>query len=267
MVTDRPDLGHVSPVSDDIDHPVSRIRSLSLLHLPPCDELPELPERYLINTFHSYMSNINFLCERQLRMGGLGEDGWDVCDDDRPRPAPPCLVYSVGTSLGSTFDDDVRRLYRCDVVALRSHPVEHYRRAPGLTVMRAGLGVVYTGNRWEFLTLRTLRGRLNQTHRTLDILKIDSHDEDNMAFELLVTARDLSHVRQLLIEFRGRPSTTSTLLRRLKVMRKIHDAGFRKFSVQAKKNCSYTEPSLPYEVTGCYKMHLVNTNSGDFQRT
>ncbi|XP_046360893.2 uncharacterized protein LOC124138340 [Haliotis rufescens] len=140
-------------------------------------------------------------------MGGLGEDGWDVCDDDRPRPAPPCLVYSVGTSLGSTFDDDVRRLYRCDVVALRSHPVEHHRRAPGLTVMRAGLGVVYTGNRWEFLTLWTLQGRLNQTHRTLDILKIDSHDEDNMAFELLIMARDLSHVRQLLIEFRGRPST------------------------------------------------------------
>ena len=44
----------------------------------------------------SYIDNTDYKCRRKLRMGKVGDGGWEVCDDIEFRPMKPCLVYSFG---------------------------------------------------------------------------------------------------------------------------------------------------------------------------
>ena len=44
----------------------------------------------------SYLDNTDYQCTRKLRMGNVGDGGWEVCDDYQYRPIKPCIVYSFG---------------------------------------------------------------------------------------------------------------------------------------------------------------------------
>ena len=44
----------------------------------------------------SYTDNIDIVCQRKIRMGKVGDGGWEVCDDPPYRPVKPCIVYSFG---------------------------------------------------------------------------------------------------------------------------------------------------------------------------
>ena len=44
----------------------------------------------------SYLDNTDYQCTRKLRMGKVGDGGWEVCDDYQYRPIKPCIVYSFG---------------------------------------------------------------------------------------------------------------------------------------------------------------------------
>jgi hypothetical protein len=52
--------------------------------------------RNYIHYFHSYISTLNFNCNKSIRLGNAGDGGWNMCVDESFRPVQPCLVYSFG---------------------------------------------------------------------------------------------------------------------------------------------------------------------------
>ena len=46
--------------------------------------------------FFSFLTEVEFDCERYDRAGHLSDGGWDVCLDGVYKPRSPCLVYSFG---------------------------------------------------------------------------------------------------------------------------------------------------------------------------
>ena len=55
------------------------------------------------------------MCSRKLRLGNLGDGGWEICDDSKVRPAKDCVVYSFGINYDFSFDDYVAKTYGCHV--------------------------------------------------------------------------------------------------------------------------------------------------------
>ena len=67
--------------------------------------------------YHTFYIHFKVVCTRKLRMGNIGDGGWEICDDPavRPRPGPGCIVYSFGINYDFSFDDHVAQIYGCHV--------------------------------------------------------------------------------------------------------------------------------------------------------
>ncbi|RUS83525.1 hypothetical protein EGW08_008704 [Elysia chlorotica] len=84
------------------------------------DELNGMNETQLMVAVHSFLDNADAICKRRIRMGSLNVGGWEICDDDLVRPKkPPCLVYSFGAPDRFAFEDDISRVYKCEVHAFK----------------------------------------------------------------------------------------------------------------------------------------------------
>ncbi|KAH9512342.1 hypothetical protein Btru_039230 [Bulinus truncatus] len=89
----------------------------------------------LLMTMHSYLDNVDVVCQRKVRMGRIDEGGWEVCDDPDVRPREPCIIYSFGINNDFSFDDDAAKMYGCHVYSFDPSMTEsdqHYNSFPSL---------------------------------------------------------------------------------------------------------------------------------------
>ncbi|XP_046361034.1 probable methyltransferase-like protein 24 isoform X1 [Haliotis rufescens] len=245
------------------------LRKYGLLDLPSKEVLRQMSLQQMTMTYHSYIDNINILCHRKFRMGRVGDGGWEVCDDEAFRPGEPCLVYSFGINHDFTFDDDIAKLYGCQVYAFDPSMRESTnRRSLSVHFSQLGIGsedtyIDRTG--WHLMTLQSIMAMFDHSGRIIDVLKMDVEGAEWGSLRQMITSRDLSRVKQLLVEFHfdGEFKTKDMGVAFLDVLIDLHTAGFRKF--YAHKNPLKNLKSRTFSIvrTSCYELHFVNINMND----
>ncbi|XP_046548439.1 probable methyltransferase-like protein 24 [Haliotis rubra] len=230
-------------------------------------ELEQLKEAEVLEIYHSYLDNIELPCERMLQAGPVGDEGWEVCDDEKFRPVKPCLAYSFGSHWGKSFqfDQDLARLYDCEVFSfdptmkqdkeVKAKSVQYFDYALGNSLSKSS----------RVMTLTEIRHALNHDETTIDVLRIDLNGREWKVLRYMIQNRELSQVRQLFVEYNTdiNPST-GELLRRLYTLKAIEEAGFKRFNIRKNQECTLFMNGVPEELwtnidTGCYEVHYVNT--------
>ncbi|KAK7482721.1 hypothetical protein BaRGS_00026019 [Batillaria attramentaria] len=214
--------------------------------------------------WHSYLDHIDIVCKRHLRMGSLGDGGYEICDDIEWRPIRPCIVYSFGIRNDFSFDDDVATVYGCDVFSFDPYTYGSSPKQPDhVTFFRKGIGETTHGN---IYTLSDLKKMLNHTEAVIDVLKIDIEENEWAALRNLIKERQLINVRQLFIEyhhlFYAKDETRETFLSRLAQLRAVQELGFLIFYTHKYyfNTCTRKSVAFPVVRTSCYEVHYVNVN-------
>ncbi|XP_046554049.1 probable methyltransferase-like protein 24 isoform X1 [Haliotis rubra] len=244
----------------NVDGPLKELRQQGQIVLPEKDAIAKMTVSQAFKTYHSYLDNVDTMCYRKLRMGKLGDGGWEICDDANYRPVKPCIVYSFGISNDFSFDDDTAKNYECNVFSFDPSMTQaSYQRSPRVRFFKSGLGGKdQKSNSWDLQTLTTIKKMLNHTGKYIDVLKMDIENSEWPSLPNMVSSGELSNVGQFLVEYHGPCSNLNDCVSKLKILKDVHDAGFRKFYVHKNHNCGLTNALFPVIRTFCYEIHYVN---------
>ncbi|XP_071083168.1 probable methyltransferase-like protein 24 [Haliotis cracherodii] len=243
--------------------PLGDIRRQGQIILPDKAAIDKLSAAAVFRTYHSYLDNVDIMCSRKLRMGNLGDGGWEICDDREYRPVKPCIVYSFGINFDFTFDDDTAKNYECGVFSFDpSMKKNSYQRSARVRFLNVGIDRENTvnGQHWEMHTLGRVKAMLNHQEKIIDVLKMDVEHSEWRSLPEMVVSRNLSSVRQLLVEYHGMCTDRNECIQMLKVLKDVHDLGFRKFYVHKNPVCQIKSSLFPVVRTQCYEVHYINTN-------
>ncbi|XP_046555811.1 probable methyltransferase-like protein 24 [Haliotis rubra] len=245
------------------DSPLKIIRKQGHVVLPSKDEIERMSAKEAFRTYHSYLDNVDTICHRKLRMGRIGDGGWEICDDKQYRPVKPCIVYSFGINNDFSFDDDTAKNYECDVFSFDpSMSRASYKRSRHVQFLKMGIkGTDTRHGGWELHTLKTFKKMLNHTGKVIDVLKADVERSEWTSLPEMTSSGELMHVKQLLIEYHGDWRNRHQCINNLKILKDVHDIGFRKFYVHKNPACNHRSPLFPVNRTRCYEVHYVNINA------
>ncbi|XP_041370649.1 methyltransferase-like protein 24 [Gigantopelta aegis] len=251
----------------DVDTSVlAGVRKKGLVkNLQSGEQLKAMDADGIWKTYHSYTDNIDIICERRLRMGKIGDGGWEVCDDPPYRPIKPCIVYSFGINNDFSFDDDVVKSYECDVYSFDpSMSANTHRRNKNNMFYKIGIGGKdeKDNKKWQLMTLTSIRKMLNHSKSIIDVLKMDAEGAEWASVPSMIEAGELKTVRQLLLEFHtGGQKTYEQGLPKLKLLSDLEQHGFRRFLVHKNPACrAIMKDIFPLVRTGCQEVHYVNIN-------
>ncbi|XP_067653849.1 probable methyltransferase-like protein 24 [Haliotis asinina] len=263
---------HDAPVPQIYDNEVAiprnqqNVVSVGLLQvvLPTKYEIERMSDEEAFRTYHSYLDNTDTICHRKLRMGNIGDGGWEICDYKQYRPVKPCIVYSFGINNEFSFDDDTAKSYECDVFSFDPSMMQtSYKRSNHVQFLKMGISGTDTDRGgWELHTLKTFKKMLNHTGKVIDVLKADVEGSEWPSLPEMTSSGELMHVKQLLLEYHGDCSDRRQCTSRLKTLKDIHDIGFRRFYVHKNPACKLIKSALfPVIRTRCYEVHYVNINA------
>uniref|UniRef100_A0A0B6ZKQ3 Methyltransferase domain-containing protein n=1 Tax=Arion vulgaris TaxID=1028688 RepID=A0A0B6ZKQ3_9EUPU len=215
----------------------------------------------LLLTMHSYLDNTDVICQRKLRMGKVGDGGWEICDDPKVRPQQPCVIYSFGINYDFSFDDDAARLYGCHVYSF-DPSMENMKtsdRSDHVHFYKIGLSgaTLIAQNGWSLYTFSDLRSLLGHQNVTIDIIKMDIENWEWETIPQMISTEQLVSPRQFLLEYHVSSTEKSYLLPRLKAIQAVEKAGFRKFYVHKNEHCMTLLSHFPIERTECYEVHYL----------
>ncbi|XP_070209451.1 probable methyltransferase-like protein 24 isoform X2 [Littorina saxatilis] len=215
--------------------------------------------------YHSYLDNTDIICHRKLRMGKVGDGGWEICDDYEWRPVQPCIIYSFGINNDFSFDDQSGTTYGCDVYAFDpSMKAKTYKRSDRVMFYSVGIGgksgdPERNKKGWVLHSFSNIRQMLNHT-KVIDVVKMDVESAEWPSLATMVKEQQLDNVRQLLVEFHEGSDKTSRLLAHLILFHDLERIGFRKFYVSKNFHCQRKAAAVPIMRTSCYEIHFVNDN-------
>ncbi|XP_071098126.1 probable methyltransferase-like protein 24 [Haliotis cracherodii] len=249
-------------LEENMDGPLKDLRQQGQVRLPEKDVIEKMSISEAFKTYHSYLDNVDMLCKRKLRMGKLGDGGWEICDDAEYRPVKPCIVYSFGINNDFSFDDETAQNYECDVFSFDpSMKQKSYQRSPRVRFLSLGIdGKDYKKGSWDLHSLTSFKKMLNHTGRFIDVLKMDVEGSEWPALPNMISSGELSKVQQFLVEYHGHCDTKNDCLNKLNILKDIYDKGFRKFYVHKNHRCGFKNNLFPVIRTGCYEIHYVNIN-------
>ncbi|XP_046381672.2 probable methyltransferase-like protein 24 [Haliotis rufescens] len=250
----------VANIDDNDNSPLKNIRKEGHVVLPSKSEIERMSAEAAFRTYHSYLDNTDIVCHRKLRMGECGDGGWEICDDKEYRPVKPCIVYSFGINSDFSFDDDTAKSYECDVFSFDpSMKQASHQRSQHVRFLKLGIsGTDKRKGAWQLHTLRSFKKMLNHTGKVIDVLKIDVEFSEWPSLPDMTTSGELFKVKQLLIEYHGGCGNKDNCIKILKILKDIHDVGFRKFYVHKNSACTFRSILFPVLRTTCYEVHYVN---------
>ncbi|XP_059176349.1 probable methyltransferase-like protein 24 [Physella acuta] len=220
-----------------------------------------MTDEQLLMAVHSYPDNIDVLCHRKIRMGKIGDGGWEICDDPGVRPTQPCIIYSFGINDDFSFDDDAAKVYGCHVYSFdpSMKGLDHYNRSNHVHFYKIGLdGKTYTNSRnWTLMTLSDIRKKLRHENTPVDLIKMDIEHSEWPSIMEMTSSRALDGVRQFLVEYHMKGFSRENLLPRMKAMKAIEAAGFRRFYSHKNVFTKSTVPGFPVQRTTCYELHYL----------
>ncbi|XP_059176968.1 probable methyltransferase-like protein 24 [Physella acuta] len=216
----------------------------------------------LLTTFHSYPDNTQVLCQRKMRMGKIGDGGWEICDDPEVRPVPPCIVYSFGINYDFSFDDDTAKSYGCHVYSFdpsMDEAPDVYDRSSHVHFYKIGIdGQTYTNqNKWKLRTLADIRRMLGHENKVIDVIKMDVESSEWPAIPDMTSSGAMRDVRQFLVEYHIVNITQESLVTKVKAMQSIEKAGFKIFYTHKNEYNRILVKGFPAERTQCYEVHYI----------
>lgn len=212
-------------------------------------------------TIHSVLDNTDTVCQRKLRMGKLGDGGWEICDDADVRPQAPCIVYSFGINDDFSFDDDTALTYGCHVFSFDpSMKVESHNRSDLVHFYKIGLWsrTKRMKSGWNVYTFSDIRKLLGHENAPIDVVKLDIENYEWGAVDTMLLTGELKRFKQLLIEFHlwGK-SPRWGYSKRLKLIQDLDKEGYRSFDSHKNMGCSRNVEGFPGNRTLCYEVHYL----------
>jgi hypothetical protein len=216
----------------------------------------------LLLTVHSYTDNTDVVCERKIRMGNIGDGGWEICDDPDVRPRQPCIIYSFGINYDFSFDDDAAQVYGCDVYCFdpsMAKEADKVERSKLVHFYKIGLSheAASPPKGWKLQTLGGIRAMLGHKNKTIDVLKIDIESGEWNSIPEMVKTGQLKDVRQILFEYHFTEVTKEYLLPRLQAIQSIEEAGFKRFYAHKNPACGRRVTGFPVIRTICYELYYI----------
>lgn len=225
----------------------------------------------LSQLYHNYISSLQILCRRVVRLGSLADGGWDMCGDFKYKPRSNCLVYSFGIKDDFSFDDDCSTRYKCEVHSFdpstgktdHMHSKNVYFHNVGLSNKNNMIKV--KGVNWRMRTLKTILVENGHAQETIDILKIDIEEWEWEVVPEMIQSGVLRNVRQLLIELHivniktKEEPTKEKYISSLVSLKQLYDLGFRIFWTHRNLCCKFTTRNSKQQRTGCQDVAFVNT--------
>ncbi|XP_069140173.1 uncharacterized protein [Argopecten irradians] len=218
--------------------------------------------------YHEYMLQSQFLCNELVRVGPIGNGGWEICNDTDIRPASECIAYSIGMNENWAFEIDMIRRFGCTV-----HSFDQKADLPSYTntslIRRHLIGLWHEatflykngGEKFRMETLRLIRTRLGHEKIPVDVIKIDIGEAEWHILPNIIDTGSLLGVKQLLIEVHVAIQGADIRFReKLVILREMYDLGFRLFwshpSGEPGKTfkCSVNQK----HTTCCYELHFIN---------
>lgn len=137
------------------------------------------------------------------RIGSIGDGGKWVCGfellEETKKTKAPCIVYSFGVNVESSFEAEILEKTNCDVFAYDMTVSKMGHQVAGkdskLTFTQVGLGVSNTDNLKTLATLMAENG-----HTWIDMLKIDIEGSEFEALEGLFNSYEILPFGQLQLE-------------------------------------------------------------------
>ncbi|XP_069131342.1 probable methyltransferase-like protein 24 [Argopecten irradians] len=225
------------------------------------------PIRDLSILYNRLLLSTQVHCKQLVRIGDVNDGGWEVCDDPEYRPSPSCLVYSFGVDNDWTFDDEVSKVYGCEVHSFDpSIGLQDHKRSDKITFHNLGLWDRPKGKlgKWNMMNMAEIIEMLGHKGKIIDILKMDIEGMEFDVISNMITSGVVKNIRQLDFEFHGGPDfkETDDIRSKLKPLRDLHEHGFRIF---------WSHPNVigknvrPFSVTGrqlsrCNENYFLNTN-------
>ncbi|XP_021355930.1 methyltransferase-like protein 24 [Mizuhopecten yessoensis] len=224
-----------------------------------------LPLKPLATLYNRLLMSSQVHCKNVVRIGRVDDGGWDVCNDTEYRPSSPCIVYSFGVGGDWSFEDEVSKIYGCDVHSFDpSIGKPDQKRSDKITFHNLGLWGKPAGKqgKWNMLNLKEIMDMLGHTGKTIDIIKMDIEFSEWEAIPDMVASGVLKNVRQLNFEFHSSPNPDESFRSKMTALRGLSDQGFRLF--WSHPNIKGGNPT-PFSVTGrqvssCYENSFLNTN-------
>ncbi|XP_070209447.1 probable methyltransferase-like protein 24 isoform X2 [Littorina saxatilis] len=269
-----PKVKDTLPVANFDDNWKKWKEDISLTNLRNYGLVENIPGEATLNTYsaerlsaiyHSYLDNNDIICHRKLRMGNVGDGGWEICDDYEWRPVQPCIIYSFGINNDFSFDDESGAIYGCDVYAFDpSMKAKTYKRSDRVMFYSVGIGgksgdPETNKKGWVLHSFSNIRQMLNHT-KVIDVVKMDVESAEWPSLATMVKEQQLDNVRQLLVEFHEMSDATSRLLAHLILFHDLERIGLRKFYVSKNVYGHRKAAAVPILRTSSYEIHFVNDN-------
>ena len=192
--------------------------------IPPTAEMRNRSTLDLARFYDIYLSSYQMTCRQNIRIGTIPDGGWNICHDIKYRIKRPCLVYSFGIHNDYSFDDEVNKVYGCDVYSFDpSMGCGNHKHANQIWFQNLGIeGRNYQKGTWQLRTLDNITKSLHHNDRVIDILKMDVEASEWPALDQMFESGVLSRVRQLYVEFH---SHKAQYLSYFETLRKLYDYG------------------------------------------
>ncbi|XP_052774142.1 probable methyltransferase-like protein 24 [Mya arenaria] len=233
--------------------------------LPSIQEMHSMSHAELALLYHKYINTVQVLCKRIVRIGNLGEGGWEVCEDPDVKPSRPCLVYSFGINNDFSFDDMAADRYGCDVYSFDPSMNKYPEGSRGTRKWFYQTGLFETTekfqNGWQVSTLQDLLKKHNHEQDKLDVLKIDIEKYEWLSLTQIYENGGLKNVKQLIVEFHitimsGDPEKLE-YIQGLGILKMLYDNGFKIFYSHRNMWCKFQSEIQHVDDAGCHEVSFI----------
>ena len=227
----------------------------SLISIPSDTELRNMTKLELARLYDRYTSSLQTMCQQNTRMGFIKDGGWNICHDPEYRPVQPCLVYSFGIHNDFTFDDEISRVYGCQVFSFDpSMRKGDHKHSNKVWFKNMGIsGKNYQKGKWKLRTVDFIRDMLRHTDKVIDVFKMDVEASEWPALIQMLESDTLTHIGQLMVEFH---SHGEYYWSHLSILRKLFDFGLRIFWTHKNNNCKF--PLDGGFSSKCIEVYFIN---------
>lgn len=174
-------------------------------------------------------------CPFEERIGDMFDGGKWLCNIERLKKIPDCVIYSFGSNYITDFEVDMNSLTQCEVhifdptVNIKD---KRYSRLPKqVHIHDIGLGptdgkLKFLEKEYDSMTLQSIMKMLG--HKRINVLKIDIDGGEHQILDVFSSPTMASAVDELLLEmhFTGIEGV-------VKIFDNVHRSGFRAFHHEA----------------------------------
>lgn len=231
--------------------------------IPSVEELDKLSHRELAEFYHRYINTPQALCNRIVRIGKLGDGGWEVCEDKLYKPRPPCTVFSFGIADDFSFDDHMAERYGCEVHSFDpSMTLKEGPRGEKTWFHNIGLAgrteKLDTG--WFMETFDDILKKLDYKKKTIDVVKVDIEESEWQALPQMIESGVLRNINQLIMEIHisiGPEPMREKYFQGLLVLKSLYEQGFRIYSTHRNLWCHFLSKFEGIDEVGCHEVSFI----------